>query len=39
MPDEHTPTLQNIAADRDWWLKDAGAHYRDLAAWLRETAG
>ena len=42
MPGEHTPesppTLQDIAADRDWWLRDAGAHYRELAAWLRERA-
>jgi hypothetical protein len=39
MPDENTPTnLQDIAADRDWWRQDAGAHYRELAAWLRETA-
>ena len=34
MPDDHTPTLQDIAADRDWWSADAGAHYRELADWL-----
>jgi hypothetical protein len=22
--------------DRDWWQLDGGAHYRELAAWLRE---
>ena len=31
-------TLQNIAADRDWWLRDSGAHYGELATWLREVA-
>jgi hypothetical protein len=25
--------------DRDWWQLDGGAHYRELAAWLREIAG
>jgi hypothetical protein len=39
MPDEHTPTLQDIAAEWDWWLHDAGTHYRNLAVGLRETAG
>jgi hypothetical protein len=39
MPDQDTPSLQQIAADRDWWLTDAGAHYRELAAWLRDLAG
>ena len=34
MMDEHTPTLQQIAADRDWWSADAGKHYRELAHWL-----
>ena len=38
MPDENTPTLQDIAADRNWWRQDAGAHYRELAGWLREAA-
>jgi hypothetical protein len=38
MSDEHTPTLQQIAADRDWWSADAGAHYRELAHWLRGIA-
>jgi len=38
MSDEYTPTLQDIAADRDWWLRHSGAHYRELAAWLRGVA-
>jgi len=38
MTDENTPTLQDIAADRDWWSQHAGAHYRELAIWLREIA-
>jgi hypothetical protein len=38
MTDENTPTLQDIAADRDWWSQEAGMHYRELAEWLRETA-
>ena len=38
MSDEHTPTLQGIGTDRDWWLRDSGAHYRELAAWLRGIA-
>jgi hypothetical protein len=38
MMDEHTPTLQQIAADRDWWSADAGKHYRELAHWLRGIA-
>ena len=38
MPDAYTPTLQEIAPDRDWWLRDAGTHYRELAAWLRDRA-
>ena len=25
MTDENTPTLQDIAADRDWWSQEAGA--------------
>jgi hypothetical protein len=25
--------------DRNWWGSDNGAHYRELAAWLREIAG
>jgi hypothetical protein len=31
MTEKHTPTLQDIAADRDWWSADAGKHYRELA--------
>ena len=38
MSDEHTPTLQSIGTDRDWWLRDSGAHYRELASWLRGIA-
>jgi hypothetical protein len=38
MSDEHTPTLQQIAAERDWWHGDAGKHYRELAHWLRGIA-
>ena len=35
MSDERPSTLQQIAADRDWWLRDAGGHYRELVEWLR----
>jgi hypothetical protein len=38
MMDEHTPTLQQIAADGDWWSADAGQHYRELAHRLRDIA-
>jgi hypothetical protein len=38
MTDEHTPTLQQIAADRDWWSADAGTPYHELAHWLRGVA-
>jgi hypothetical protein len=38
MSDKHMPTLQQIAADRDWWSADAGKHYRALAHWLRGIA-
>jgi hypothetical protein len=38
MTDENTPTLQDIAADRDRWSREAGVHYRELAEWLREIA-
>jgi hypothetical protein len=38
MSDERTPTLQGIAADRDWWSADAGTHYRELVHWLRGIA-
>ena len=38
MSDERTPTLQDIAADRDWWSADAGTHYRELVHWLRGIA-
>jgi hypothetical protein len=38
MSDEHTLTLQEIAPDRDCWFRDAGAHYREVAHWLRGTA-
>jgi len=38
MSDEHTPTLQEIAADRDLWSAEAGKHYRELAHSLRGIA-
>ena len=38
MSDEHTPTLQNLAADRDRWSADAGRHYHELAHLLRGIA-
>ena len=38
MTEKHTPTLQQIAVDRDWWSADAGEHYRELAHWLRGIA-
>jgi hypothetical protein len=38
MSDEYTLTLRNTAADRDWWSAHAGAHYRELAHWLRGVA-
>jgi hypothetical protein len=38
MSDEHTPTLQEIAADRHWWSVDARTHYRELAHSLRGIA-
>jgi hypothetical protein len=38
MSDEHTPTLNNLDADRDWWSADAGRHYHELAHWLRGIA-
>ena len=38
MTEKHTPTLQDIAADRDWWSADAGKHYRELAHGLRGIA-
>jgi hypothetical protein len=38
MSDEHTPTLQNIAADRDCWSAHAGVQYHELAHWLRGIA-
>jgi hypothetical protein len=38
MINEHTPTLQDIAAHRESWLRDAGTHYRELAHWLRGIA-
>jgi hypothetical protein len=38
MMEKHTPTLQDITADRDWWSADAERHYRELAHWLRGIA-
>jgi hypothetical protein len=37
MTDENTCTLRAMAADRDWW-RASGAHYRELASWLRGVA-
>jgi hypothetical protein len=33
----HRRYCSKIAADRNWWLGDAGAHYRELATWLRDS--
>ena len=38
MSEDHSPTWQQLADDRDWWLQDGGSHYRELAGWLREVA-
>jgi hypothetical protein len=38
MSDEYTPTLQDIAADRNRWSADAGKHYSELAHSLRGIA-
>jgi hypothetical protein len=38
MSSDYPPTLQDLAPDRDWWLRDTGSHYRELAVWLREAA-
>ena len=38
MLNEHTSTLQEIAAERDQWFRNAGAHYREVAHWLRGVA-
>jgi len=38
MSDEYTLTLQQSAADRNWWSAHAGKHYRDLAHRLRGIA-
>ena len=38
MSDEHAPTLQQIAPDRDWWSQEAREHHRELANWLRGIA-
>src|SRR5580700_8363161 len=42
MSDEHTLTLQNLAADRDWWSADAGGiitNSRTGSAASRPSAG
>jgi hypothetical protein len=31
MTEKHTPTLQDITANPDWWSADAGKHCRELA--------
>ena len=38
MPDEHTPTFQDVAVNRDWSSAHAGKHYRELAHSLRGIA-
>jgi hypothetical protein len=38
MLDEYTLRLQAIVTDQDRWLRQAGAHYRDAAHWLRGLA-
>jgi hypothetical protein len=38
MMDEHTPTLQQIAADRGLVVGRCREHYRKLANWLRGIA-
>ena len=38
MSDEDTSTLRDIGTDRDWSARDTGAHYRELAIWLRDVA-
>jgi hypothetical protein len=38
MTDKYTPVLHDIPADRDRWLRDSGAHYRELTGPLREIA-
>jgi hypothetical protein len=35
MSDEYTPTLQDIAAGRDWRPRNARAHFREAAHWLQ----
>jgi hypothetical protein len=37
MSDEHTATL-DIPSDRGSWPWNSGAHYGELAAWLRGVA-
>jgi hypothetical protein len=38
MSDEHTLTLKDTAANQDRWLRESGAHYRELARWVRGVA-
>jgi hypothetical protein len=38
MTDEHTPTLQDMVADRECWSAHAGKHHRELAHSLRGIA-
>jgi hypothetical protein len=38
MPDDYTPTLQDMAVDREWRSADAARHYRELAHLLRQSA-
>ena len=39
MSSDCQPTFHEIAVDQDWWLRNSGSHYRELATWLREVAG
>jgi len=38
MSDEHTLTLQDITADRDYRSQQYGKRYRQVAHWLRGVA-
>jgi hypothetical protein len=29
---------ERLMNDRDWWQQDSGAHYGELATWLRDVA-
>jgi hypothetical protein len=38
MPDQNTLTLQQVAAETNRWQREAGSHYCEIAAWLRQVA-